>query len=50
MNIIKEEKYGIFCVTVKGRTEAELTPEFEEVVKQIVQGDKRRLLFVIEGR
>ena len=49
MNIIKEEKYGIFCVTVKGRTEAELTPEFEEVVKQIIQCDKRRLLIDLGG-
>ena len=45
MEIIQEEKNGIVCVTIKGRTEAELTPEFEEVVKQIVQVDKSRLLF-----
>ena len=45
MEIIQKEKYGIVCVTVKGRTEAQLTQEFEKVVKQIVQGDKRRLLF-----
>ena len=45
MEIIQIEKNGIVCVTVKGRTEAELTPEFAEVVKQIVQGDIRRLLF-----
>jgi anti-anti-sigma factor len=45
MDIIQIEKNGIVCVTVKGRTEAELSPEFAEVVKKIVEGDKRRLLF-----
>ena len=45
MEIIQKEKNGIVCVTIKGRTEAELTPGFEEVVKQIVQVDKSRLLF-----
>ena len=44
MDIIQIEKNGIVCVTVKGRTEAELSPEFAEVVKKIVEGDKRRLL------
>ncbi len=44
MDIIQTEKNGIVCVTIKGRTEAELTPEFEEVVKQIVEGNRRRLL------
>ena len=45
MEIIQIEINGIVCVTVKGRTEAEVTPEFAEVVKQIIEGDKRRLLF-----
>ena len=45
MEIIQIEKNGIVCVTIKGRTEAELSPEFAEVVKQIIEGDKRRLLF-----
>ena len=40
-----KRKNGIVCVTVKGRTGAELILEFDEVVKQIVEGDKRRLLF-----
>ena len=44
MEIIQIEKNGIVCVTIKGRTEAELTPEFAEVVKQSVEGDKRQLL------
>ena len=45
MEIIQIEKNGIVCVTIKGRTEAELSPEFAEVVKKIVEGDKSRLLF-----
>ena len=45
MEIIQKEKYGIVCITVKGRTEAQLTQDFEDVVKRIVQGDKRRVLF-----
>jgi anti-anti-sigma factor len=45
LDIIYREKNAIICVAVKGRTQVELSPEFEEVVKQIVEGDKRRLLF-----
>jgi len=44
MEIIQIEKNGIVRVTVKGKTEAELALEFKEVVKQIVKGNKRRLL------
>ena len=44
MEIIQKEKYGIVCVTVKGRMEAELSLEFEEVINKIVEGDNRRLL------
>jgi hypothetical protein len=32
MDIIQIEKHGIVCVTVKGRAEAGLTLEFQEVV------------------
>ena len=45
MDIIQTEKNGIVCVTIKGRTVAELSPEFAEVVDQIIEGDKKRLLF-----
>jgi len=45
MKITQIEKNGIVCVTVKGRPEAELTLEFEKVVKQIIENDKRQLLF-----
>lgn len=44
MEIIQKEKNGIVCVTVKGPKETGLTREFKEVVKHIVEGDKRRLL------
>ena len=45
MKITQKEKNGIVCVSFKGRTATELSPEFEEAVRQIVEGDKRRLLF-----
>ena len=44
MEINPIEINGIVRVTVKGKTEAELTVAFKEGVKQIVEGDKRRLL------
>ena len=44
MEIIQIEKNGIARVTVKGKTEAELSLESKGVVKQIVEGDKRLLL------
>ncbi len=44
MEIIQIVKNGIVRVTVKGKTEAELALEFKGAVKQIVEGDKRRLL------
>jgi anti-anti-sigma factor len=49
MEIIQTEKNGIVCVSVKARTTAELSLEFEEVVKQIIQCDKRRLLIDLGG-
>jgi anti-anti-sigma factor len=45
MEIIREEKNGIVCVTVKGRMESQLAPEFEKAIKAIIAGDRRRLLF-----
>ena len=44
MEINQIEENGIVCVTVKGRPKAELISQFEEAVKKIVEGDKRRLL------
>jgi anti-anti-sigma factor len=49
VDIIQIEKHGIVCVSVKGKTTAELTPEFAEVAKQIIEGDKRRLLIDLGG-
>ena len=45
MEIIQEEKNGIVCVTVKGRMEAQLAPDFEKTIKAIIASDSRRLLF-----
>ena len=44
MEIIQNEKYGIIYVTVEGRSETELKAEFEIVIRNIVEGDNRRLL------
>ena len=44
MEIIQNEKYGIIYVTVEGRSETELNAEFEKVIRNIVEGDNRRLL------
>jgi anti-sigma B factor antagonist len=45
MEIFQIKKNGIVCVTVKGRMEASLAPEFEKTIKEIIESDKRRLLF-----
>ena len=45
MQIIQEEKNGVVCVTVKGRMEAQLAPEFKKTIKEILATDRRRLLF-----
>jgi anti-anti-sigma factor len=44
MEIVQYEKYGIIYVTVEGRSETELNAEFEIVIRNIVEGDNRRLL------
>jgi hypothetical protein len=43
MDIIQKEKNGIVCVFVKYRTTAELTLEFEEVVKKMCNSCSSRL-------
>ncbi len=45
MEIIQEENNGIVCITIKGRMGAELSPDFEEVIKEMIAGDQRRILF-----
>lgn len=44
MEIIQNEKYGIVHVTFQGRSETELNAEFEKVIRNIVEGNNRRLL------
>ena len=44
MEIVQYEKYGIIYVTIQGRSETELNSEFEKLSRNIVEGDKRRLL------
>ena len=45
MEIIQKEQNGIVLVTVKGRMEARLPPELDNVIKDIVNYDRRLLLF-----
>ena len=45
MEIIQKENNGIVCVTIKGGMDAELSPKLEQTVKEIVNGDQRRILF-----
>ena len=45
MEFILKEKNGIVCITIKGRMGSELSPKFEKVIKEIVAGDQRRILF-----
>jgi anti-anti-sigma factor len=44
MGIIQEEKYGIVCVTVKGRMEAPLSQELERTIEAILNSGQTRLL------
>jgi anti-anti-sigma factor len=44
METRKNRKHGIVCMTVKSRTETEISPEFEAAIKKIVEGDNSRLL------
>ena len=45
MEINQKEENGIVCVTIKGLMGSELSPKFEKVIKEIVAGDQRRILF-----
>ena len=45
MEIIQKEKNGIVCVTVKGRMEAGLAPQFEKAIQEIIAKDRKHLLF-----
>ena len=45
MEINPNEKFGIVCVTIKGRMGSELDPELEKVIRKILRNDNRRILF-----
>ena len=45
MEIIQKEENGVVCITIQGRMGSELSPKFEKVIKEMVAGDKRRILF-----
>ena len=45
MEIVQEEQNGIVLVTIKGRMEARLTAEFEHIIKEIINCERRLLLF-----
>ena len=45
MEIVQEEQNGIVLVTIKGRMEARLAAEFEHIIKEIINYDRRLLLF-----
>jgi len=45
MEIIQKENNGIVCIAINGRMGSELSPELERTIKDIVDGDKRRVLF-----
>jgi anti-anti-sigma factor len=44
MEIIQNKKCGIVHVTVEGRSETELNADFEKLIRNFVEGDKRQLL------
>jgi len=45
MEIIQKENNGIVCITINGRMGSELPPELERIIKQVVAGGKRSVLF-----
>lgn len=44
MEITQNRKYGIIHVTVEGRSETELSSDFENAIRDIVENDNRQLL------
>ena len=45
MEIVQEEKNGIVCITINGRLDGESSPEAEKVIRDILDAEKRLLLF-----
>ena len=54
MEIIQKEKNGIVCVTIKGRMGAELTPQLEKVIREIIRNLRaffvQKIIFAAERR
>ena len=45
MEIIQKEENGIVAITIKGRLDADSSPEAEKVVKDALEGQTTRVLF-----
>ncbi len=45
MEIIQKEENGIVSIAIKGRLDADSSPEAEKVVKDVLKGQTTRLLF-----
>ena len=45
MEISQKEENGIVFIAIKGRLDAESSPEAEKVVKDVLEGQTSRLLF-----
>ena len=45
MEIIQKEENGIVAITIKGRLDADSSPEAEKVVQDAFQGQTTRVLF-----
>jgi len=45
MEIIQKEESGIVSITIKGRLDADSSPEAEKVVKDALEGQTTRVLF-----
>ncbi|MBT8371890.1 MAG: STAS domain-containing protein [Deltaproteobacteria bacterium] len=49
MEINSNEKNGIVSIIIKGRLEADSSPEAEKVVREVLRGPTTRLLFNLSG-
>ncbi len=45
MEITQKEENGIVSITIKGRLDADSSPEAEKVVKEVLEGPTNRVLF-----
>ena len=49
MEINSNEKNGIVSISIKGRLEADSSPEAEKVVREVLRGPTTRLLLNLSG-